>query len=242
MPPVDDESYHKALEDLRKIWAQLEGCFQLEKKRITEILEHGSVFKIVVRKKLPEIIRTMRGKFPSVPYAPWLHLAQLLQRDYLTDQLMARHKDTPLDAQFFDLCVDWNASLTNFGHQHLFHCIHRVRESFSETKTSENLLTFDDMLPAILDTLEAESGNRLHARLQRTYQAALIDEFQDTDPQQTELFKRLFISPDHFLYLIGDPKQAIYKFRGADIFSYLQARLLARRFYTCPRIGDRILP
>jgi exodeoxyribonuclease V beta subunit len=55
------------------------------------------------------------------------------------------------------------------------------------------------------------------------YRAALIDEFQDTDPVQYDIFRKIYASTDRPLFLIGDPKQAIYSFRGADIFAYMQA-------------------
>ncbi|MCK5912703.1 MAG: UvrD-helicase domain-containing protein, partial [Desulfuromusa sp.] len=55
------------------------------------------------------------------------------------------------------------------------------------------------------------------------YRAALIDEFQDTDPVQYDIFRAIYANTDSPLFLIGDPKQAIYSFRGADIFAYLQA-------------------
>lgn len=63
--------------------------------------------------------------------------------------------------------------------------------------------------------------------IQSTYQAAIIDEFQDTDPLQWQIFKRIFLSGDYswtgHLYLVGDPKQSIYSFRQADIYTYLAA-------------------
>ncbi|MCW8891041.1 MAG: UvrD-helicase domain-containing protein, partial [Sedimenticola sp.] len=65
-----------------------------------------------------------------------------------------------------------------------------------------------------------------------TYRAALIDEFQDTDPIQYESFRKLFRYEDGALFLVGDPKQAIYSFRGADIFAYLKARKDAGACYT----------
>ena len=68
--------------------------------------------------------------------------------------------------------------------------------------------------------------------LRRQYRAALIDEFQDTDPLQYEIFRRVFAGPESHLFLIGDPKQAIYGFRGADIFTYLKASRQADQAYT----------
>ncbi|MDR0478161.1 MAG: exodeoxyribonuclease V subunit beta, partial [Desulfobulbaceae bacterium] len=69
----------------------------------------------------------------------------------------------------------------------------------------------------------ANSTANLTVELQNRYRMALIDEFQDTDIWQWRIFEKLFAAGKHYLYLIGDPKQAIYRFRGADIFSYFQA-------------------
>ena len=65
------------------------------------------------------------------------------------------------------------------------------------------------------------------------YPVALIDEFRDTDPQQYRIFRRLYVGqPENALLLIGDPKQAIYAFRGADIFTYMRARGEVSAHYT----------
>ena len=63
----------------------------------------------------------------------------------------------------------------------------------------------------------------MQATVSERYQAALIDEFQDTDEMQWNIFHRLFAGGSHYLYLIGDPKQAIYGFRGANINMYQTA-------------------
>ena len=68
--------------------------------------------------------------------------------------------------------------------------------------------------------------------LRRQYVAALIDEFQDTDPLQYEIFRRVFTGSGNHLFLIGDPKQAIYGFRGADVFTYMKASQIADQTYT----------
>ncbi len=94
-----------------------------------------------------------------------------------------------------------------------------------------NLLSFDDLISQLAKGL-SEQGEGLRRILSKRYRAALIDEFQDTDAQQYAIFSALFApspagSPQdaaHYLYLIGDPKQAIYTFRGADIYSYFKAR------------------
>ena len=60
-------------------------------------------------------------------------------------------------------------------------------------------------------------------RLRERYRVVLVDEFQDTDPVQWDIMRRAFGDGDAPLVLIGDPKQAIYAFRGADVYAYLEA-------------------
>lgn len=89
------------------------------------------------------------------------------------------------------------------------------------------LQTFDDLLIRLDQALQGPQGERLAQLIRQQFPVALIDEFQDTDPVQYRIFRRIYhpASADSTaLLLIGDPKQAIYSFRGADIFTYLQAR------------------
>ena len=88
---------------------------------------------------------------------------------------------------------------------------------------------FDDLLTQLHAALRrADSGARLAALIRRQFPVALIDEFQDTDPIQYGIFRTVYgpaqAQGDTALILIGDPKQAIYAFRGADIHTYLAAR------------------
>jgi exodeoxyribonuclease V beta subunit len=89
------------------------------------------------------------------------------------------------------------------------------------------LMSFDDLITRLSKALQGERGQDLQKIIRERFQIALIDEFQDTDSTQWYIFSECFARLTHYLYLIGDPKQAIYKFRGADIYSYFQARLRA---------------
>ncbi len=85
-------------------------------------------------------------------------------------------------------------------------------------------LHFDDLLTRLKKALEGEGRQALAARLSSRFRAALIDEFQDTDPVQFGIFDALFEGSDAAIFLVGDPKQAIYRFRGADVFAYIGAK------------------
>jgi exodeoxyribonuclease V beta subunit len=98
-----------------------------------------------------------------------------------------------------------------------------MRQEVERRKRAANIFTYDDMLTRLRDALaDPEQGPAAVDRLRRRYRIVMVDEFQDTDPIQWEILRRAFHGHGT-LILIGDPKQAIYAFRGADVFSYLDA-------------------
>ncbi len=100
-----------------------------------------------------------------------------------------------------------------------------VSDSLERAKASGRTLFFDDLLRKLDQALAGQGGGRLAARVRSQHPLAMIDEFQDTDPLQYRIFSRIYRGHDECgLFMIGDPKQAIYSFRGADIFTYMQAR------------------
>lgn len=84
--------------------------------------------------------------------------------------------------------------------------------------------SYDDLLLQLQQALQTDSQGRLAGVLRKRYPAALVDEFQDTDPVQYRILRQIYHDSDLPVFLVGDPKQAIYSFRGADIFAYLRAR------------------
>lgn len=108
-----------------------------------------------------------------------------------------------------------------------------IREAVAREKRRRGELGFDDMLSRLDDALRGESGEALASAIRQRFPVAMIDEFQDTDPQQYRIFRRIWRQqPETALLLIGDPKQAIYAFRGADIFTYMKARGDVAAHYT----------
>ena len=100
-----------------------------------------------------------------------------------------------------------------------------AREELPRRKQARAVWSFDDLLVQLRDALVAGPECALARRIRGRYKAALIDEFQDTDPVQYRVFQTVWAGqPGTSLFLIGDPKQAIYGFRGADIHAYLSAR------------------
>ena len=107
-----------------------------------------------------------------------------------------------------------------------------VRAEVEHRKRQRRLLGFDDLLTRLRRTLADEhTGPAAAARLRARYRVVLVDEFQDTDPVQWDIL-RLAFHGAATLVLIGDPKQAIYAFRGADVQAYLAAAGVADRHAT----------
>jgi len=155
----------------------------------------------------------------------------------LKDSVKKNH--TSPDHKFFDICDDFyeKASVLEAEMEKylLFLKVEFFRFAKSELperKRDEKIQFFDDLLTTVKEALESKGGKELEKAIRKRYKVALVDEFQDTDPVQYEIFKRIFSPKDSMLFMIGDPKQAIYSFRGADIFSYMRAAQNAEFKYT----------
>jgi exodeoxyribonuclease V beta subunit len=145
-------------------------------------------------------------------------------------QKSIRKDHTPPEHPFFNLCETLRQNqkeLERLFEQRLLglkaELFHYVRDELTRRKTEKNIQSFDDLLLKLLNGLEDKGGELLAKEIRTKFKAALIDEFQDTDPVQYNIFNNAFNNKNSILFLIGDPKQAIYSFRGADIFAYMAA-------------------
>ncbi|HAS14945.1 MAG TPA: exodeoxyribonuclease V subunit beta [Idiomarina abyssalis] len=132
------------------------------------------------------------------------------------------------------------------------HAAFWVSSRFAELQNQRAEMGHDDMLTRLRDALKGPSGEALAAAIRKQYPVAMVDEFQDTDPVQYEIFNRIYNLADPHpgtgIFLIGDPKQAIYSFRNADIYTYLKARRdtegrhynLARNFRSSQAMVDGV--
>ncbi|MBU0728591.1 MAG: exodeoxyribonuclease V subunit beta [Proteobacteria bacterium] len=130
---------------------------------------------------------------------------------------------------FFDVCENLGQArsrLLDLYDKRVKHLrrkvIEFIRRELLVRKRQESLYSFDDLLSELSRALAGPSGKSIADNIRKKFPAAMIDEFQDTDPVQYEIFRNIY-GAEGLLYLIGDPKQAIYSFRGADIFTYMEA-------------------
>ena len=109
----------------------------------------------------------------------------------------------------------------------LYHYRQGIQKKLLEYKANHPEKSFDDLLRLLKEALHGEGGEQLAELIRFQYPFAMIDEFQDTDALQYQIFSKIYrnegASGNVGFMMIGDPKQAIYRFRGADIFTYLKA-------------------
>ncbi|WP_229415711.1 exodeoxyribonuclease V subunit beta [Pseudoduganella armeniaca] len=136
--------------------------------------------------------------------------------------------DVPAEFAALRQLKDDLAGIEPLAHRLYRHAAAVIAARMEELKRRNRQFGFADMLLRLQNALEGANGAALRERITQQYPVALVDEFQDTAPSQYRIFDLLYRvadnDPNLGLFLIGDPKQSIYGFRGADIHSYLAAR------------------
>ncbi len=202
-----------------------------------------------LQKRLRDAVGFVSGSWKQLPRA-LEHLAQsqVLARDLETLEVLSHHslrthlptEPLPpiveavtrlLDAhgRWFPKALPWASSLRES-------LVHDVRREHDRRTRARGVWSYDDLLRSLRDALVSEErphiAQTLRDAIGRRFKAVLIDEFQDTDPVQWTIFETVFANPQHRLYLIGDPKQAIYGFRRADVLTYLDVHDKANHLHT----------
>ena len=162
---------------------------------------------------------------PEISDTAWKRLTPAGLEDAFSKNYMATVPDD------FDAIEPLKKALDEI--EPLSHALYRhaaaaVALRMAELKKRGRQFGFADMLDRLNAALQGENAAALRKRITDQYPVAMVDEFQDTAPNQYQIFNLLYRvadnDPETGLFLIGDPKQSIYGFRGADIHSYLSAR------------------
>ncbi|MDG6231760.1 exodeoxyribonuclease V subunit beta [Glaesserella parasuis] len=183
-------------------------------------------------------------------YFPTNSLSRFCQ-DFINEK--AEEGAEPLTHAIFARNQDYlTAYQTHFENKQkailLYQFFSHLRQKLADYKQTHKEKSFGDMLSFLLSALQSERGTDLAQQIRALYPFAMIDEFQDTNQQQYEVFRRIFMdqnTSEQGFIMIGDPKQSIYKFRGADIFTYLKAKnevqeqaTLDRNWRSVPEVVD----
>ncbi|PWN07451.1 exodeoxyribonuclease V subunit beta [Rhodohalobacter mucosus] len=154
----------------------------------------------------------------------------LAETVYDESNLTQKSRRLPEKLRFFDLCSEYNALLDDLKRAEtalIYNTWKDIVERREEKSSQSGSMTYDDLLIRLSDVLKDETvGLQLRRKLLQSYPFALVDEFQDTDGIQYEIFNSIYPKEGEKsgLLMIGDPKQAIYAFRGADVYTYFRAK------------------
>ncbi len=221
-------------------WQKAQKAWKEERNIVSGFLSKstGLIRKYYQYKWIPAIIRAADNAFllPSLPLIVEKDRLCKISSEYICAQLKNGFK-LP-DLAIWDLIMDFLSCFETLGkcsENMLFYlkarAISESRKALEKRKQDLGQQTFDDLLVHVKNGLrEPNLQNALRSR----FKAGLIDEFQDTDPMQFEILTALFGHDNRPLYLIGDPKQAIYQFRGADLETYFFAmdKIPAQNYHT----------
>ncbi len=139
--------------------------------------------------------------------------------------MAGKMKDAPAPPRhlFFSLCERMLFLAEQWCVQFQRRFLDFARKALAQRKEQMGIRFFDDLIQDLDAALSDFAGPVLARHIRERYRVALIDEFQDTDKAQYRIFKTIYAQQNLPLFMIGDPKQSIYAFRGADVFAYLQA-------------------
>ena len=195
-----------------------------------------------------------RDKFKKI--SNWIiEINNELNENNINKIIFEISKDDLLSKYFYDKTIIKEANKYNIDidlsqFKNLQHKIYELKDGFynefiriflskaylklSELKDKQNIINYNDLIKIIENKYlnKNNQDERSIKFIRNKYKCILIDEFQDTDIIQWSIIKKLFNNKNHFILCVGDPKQAIYKFRGGDIETYLNAKHDSKEIYT----------
>jgi exodeoxyribonuclease V beta subunit len=227
-PPFDAASLDAALDAF-----PLEEAQSLTRERIKRWgVTHGGTLTALCKKIGTIVAAVDRARNAGSP-AAYLADAEDAKLDfaYVVEKLAPLSPPPGLDARVHGDTLRLARASVSLSAALVQVILPRVRRALAQSKREAGRYDFDDMLSLVDEALRGPNGEALGAAMRARYRHVFIDEFQDTDETQWSIFRRAFYDPPRSpadapsrLVLIGDPKQSIYRFRGADVETYLDAK------------------
>lgn len=216
--------------ELSEAFNRVASGWEQERCRIIDLLkQHPTLNRRVYSKKnLPNWLDALEF---AIQEGDPQHPPEVLAR-FTHAELAAKSQGQPPVHDWFEKTQRWLESHQQWlkareGSMAAWRCraLTEVGQILTVTKRRQGVLTFDDLLLELDRALhQGPAAQSLAEWARRRFPVALIDEFQDTDPIQYRIFRTLYQGHRRPLFYVGDPKQAIYSFRGADLYAYLQAQ------------------
>ncbi len=219
----DSFDLHRQLSPIVK---KLRDCY--DRERITGKLSKKVVSQAKTKYNPAELNRALDAAedfFKDKVEPDTFSLLTKFTNEAINNSLL-KNKKNPGDP-FFDAMDELIAILHQYKYATYQQLYRYFQQEFEKEKRHYGFRTFDDLIRVLENYLHRSP--RLRDKIGDSFEAVLIDEFQDTDALQYSIFHKIFIEQNKPTFLIGDPKQAIYSFRGGDIYAYKRAKEEVRR-------------
>ncbi len=232
IPEIKEREIKGLFSETTGLFQQVQRQWPLARDTVTEILNTDNCLSRnkkdgYGKERLSPALAGMEHLLESVEM-PWLMPDCM---ELLASSTMRKRKKKNCDIpehSFFELFDSFYTCHTRFINLKRIHILQSARNflfaELERRKQEQNALFFDDLLSRLYKALQGAGGAKLAGRIRKRFPVAMVDEFQDTDPLQYAIFNHIYRQGTMGLFMIGDPKQAIYSFRGADIFTYIRAR------------------
>ncbi|MFN1833923.1 exodeoxyribonuclease V subunit beta [Balneola sp. MJW-20] len=225
--PLDLESLSEELAHLNNTYQQIKSAFEQEERELKSLLFGNTLNGNKYRSNKKDeyygyFLNWISQDRPSID-----HFIQLDKFGQAMPSSVKKGHEAPnlKIFQLIDQFINRADVLKGSIHQFISLASLRTKEILNRLKEQMNVLTYDDLLGKVWSKLNNDPGQKLAKLIAAKYPIALVDEFQDTDPVQYEIFDKIYSFEDkNCLFMIGDPKQSIYGFRGADIYTYIDTK------------------
>jgi exodeoxyribonuclease V beta subunit len=237
VPVIDDQELVRQMDELVPLFTEVQTMWQQCGREAAALLQENKRLSRDKKKgygldRLASALEDME-RFVGNTDMPWLMPGELelFTSSKISSSLKKTGKAEPPAHLFFDHFEQFFQAHRQMTEYRRFSVLLAARSylisELDRRKEEQAQLYFDDLLTHLAAALNGREAGQIGRSISKRFPAILVDEFQDTDPLQYRIFAAIHAGTkknDPGLFLIGDPKQAIYGFRGADIFTYIQAR------------------
>jgi exodeoxyribonuclease V beta subunit len=228
---IDEDEIEKDLTIFWNIYSELQSIWSKQRNELFELLNSGDL-SYYTTNKLTKWFGLMdeflKSDIPPLDtFTQFYRFQQSEINTSLKKKPQEQGKQPPYHDffQFVDQYQEVSKSIKKFEIIFKKDLLQYLHKELNQKKEQLQVLSYDDLLLRLRNALlDEKQGTKLADKLREKHPIAMVDEFQDTDPSQYDIFRQIYKDSDTALFMIGDPKQSIYSFRGADVYSYIKAR------------------
>ncbi len=219
---LSEEEFRAGTEEIAEALSDIRSRWNNDKDDLKDVIFGGELNRVSYK---PEAFKVFWEELISWIESPHVYFSGFNKLEHFGKSKIERaakknsRVDAPPICELIDTYLLKIRTSETLKGNFLIQATEEIQVRINEKKNKNGVLGFDDLLQIV----ETNLTGSLSKQISSQYPVALVDEFQDTDPIQYSIFRQIYSKTKASLFMIGDPKQAIYSFRGADLFTYFKA-------------------